>query len=85
MVKQKIREDFKQMIVDLNKSGQSVVSLSKEFGVSEQGIYKWRKLYTPNQETGMRQADLLKMKKAMARLEEESQILKKALTIFAKK
>jgi len=85
MAKQKLTEDFKKMIVDLYNSGQSVGTLAREYGISEQSIYRWKKLYTPNEESGVTQADLLKLQKEMAQLKEENQILKKALTIFAKK
>ncbi|MEI5909720.1 transposase, partial [Bacillus spongiae] len=36
-------EDFKKMVVELYHSGQSVSSLSSEYGVSEVTIYKWIK------------------------------------------
>ncbi len=35
------------MVVELYNSGQSVKSLSSEYGVSEVTIYKWIKLHSP--------------------------------------
>jgi transposase len=84
-VKKKFDEDFKKMILDLNQSGQSVEELAEQYGIATQTIYRWKKLYTKNEATGMTEAEILAMKKEMARMQEENTILKKALTIFAQK
>ena len=81
----KFDEDFKKMILDLNQSGQSVEELAAQYGIATQTIYRWKKLYTKNEATGMTKAEILAMKKEMARMQEENTILKKALTIFAQK
>lgn len=73
------------MILDLNQSGQSVEELAEQYGIATQTIYRWKKLYTKNEATGMTEAEILAMKKEMARMQEENTILKKALTIFAQK
>ena len=73
------------MVVELYQSGQSVEQLGAEYGLSTQTIYRWIKLYTQNSEIGMTEAEMLVMKKEMARMQEEITILKKALTIFAQK
>lgn len=83
--KEKFDEDFKKMILDLNQSGQSVEELAEQYGIATQTIYRWKKLYTKNEATGMTEAEILAMKKEMARMQEENTILKKALTIFAQK
>jgi transposase len=83
--KKKFDEDFKKMILDLNQSGQSVEELAEQYGIATQTIYRWKKLYTKNEATGMTEAKILAMKKEMARMQEENTILKKALTIFAQK
>lgn len=83
--KKKFDEDFKKMILDLNQSGQSVEELAEQYGIATQTIYRWKKLYTKNEATGMTEAEILAMKKEMARIQEENTILKKALTIFAQK
>ena len=83
--KKKFDEDFKKMILDLYQSGQSAEQLAEEYGVVPQTIYRWKKLYTKNEETGMTEAEILTMKKEMTRMKEENAILKKALTIFAQK
>ena len=83
--KKKFDEDFKKIILDLNQSGQSVEELAEQYGIATQTIYRWKKLYTKNEATGMTEAEILAMKKEMARMQEENTILKKALTIFAQK
>ena len=83
--KKKFDEDFKKMILDLYQSGQTVEELAEQYGVASQTIYRWKKLYTKNEETGMTEAEVLAMKKEMARMQEENTILKKALSIFAQK
>ena len=83
--RKKYDENFKKMVVELYQSGQSVEQLGAEYGLSTQTIYRWIKLYTQNYEIGMTEAEMLVMKKEMARMQEEITILKKALTIFAQK
>ncbi len=83
--KKKFDEDFKKIILYLNQSGQSVEELAEQYGIATQTIYRWKKLYTKNEATGMTEAEILAMKKEMARMQEENTILKKALTIFAQK
>jgi transposase len=84
----KYNEDFKMMIFDLYNSGSSAKDLSSEYGVSEVTIYAWIKKFSPIQ-TGdgstVTADDIAKMKKQMLRLQEENEILKKAMAIFAKK
>jgi len=78
-------EEFKQMIVELNKTGHSVRGLAKEYGLSEATIYKWKNLYLPNQSTGLTGKEVVELKKENARLKEELEILKKAAAIFSRK
>lgn len=83
--KKKFDEDFKKTILELNQSGQSVDELAEQYGVATQTIYRWKKLSTKNEKTGMTETEILAMKKEMALMKEENAILKKALTIFAQK
>lgn len=83
--KKKFDEDFKKMILDLNQSSQSVEELAEQYGIATQTIYRWKKLHIKNEATGMTEAEILAIKKEMARMQEENTILKKALTIFAQK
>jgi transposase len=84
----KFNGEFKQMIVELYQSGTPVKNLSSEYGVSETTIYKWIKKLNPiplEDGKSFTPADFLKMQKEMRRIQEENEILKKAMAIFAKK
>ncbi len=81
-------DDFRKMIVDLYDSGQSVTNLSSEYGVSEVTIYAWIKKLTPmdlEDGSSITPDDYAKLQKQMLKLQEENDILKKAMAIFAKK
>jgi len=81
-------EEFKQQIVDLYNAGNSVSYLSREYGVANVTIYKWIKELSPiklsdKEEITAKEYD--KLKKRIAELEMENEILKKATAIFARK
>lgn len=81
-------DDFRKMVVDLYHSGQSVRDLSSEYGVSEVTIYAWIKKFSPMElEDGssITPDDYAKLQKQMLKLQQENEILKKAMAIFAKK
>lgn len=79
--------EFKKMIVQLYESGTSVTDLTSEYGngIASATIYKWNDLYKKDNDTGVSKDDLLEMQARITKLESENDILKKALTIFAKK
>ncbi len=82
-------EEFKQQIVDLYNAGTSVTKLASEYGLIEQTIYKWIKLYDPiiegsNGDT-VSMKEYKELQKKMAQIEMENEILKKATAIFARK
>lgn len=81
-------EEFKQQLVDLYNSGSSVSYLSREYGVANVTIYKWIKEFSPVQVSESEQItakEYEKLKKRIAELEMENDILKKATAIFARK
>ena len=82
-------EEFKRQIIDLYLSGKSVTELANEYGLIEQTIYKWKKLYAPTIEVDENQTISMKeykdLQKKMRELEMENEILKKATAIFARK
>ncbi|GAA6326244.1 IS3 family transposase [Fusobacterium ulcerans] len=80
-------EDFKRMIVNLVNNGKSVSEVSREYGVALSNIRHWVKLFSKIEVEGQTfdKSELLKLKKEIASIKEENEILKKALTIFAKK
>ena len=84
----KYNAEFKSMVVELYKTGHWVKELSREYGVSEVTIYKWIKQLSPIasiDDTEMTLEEIKRMRQEMLRLQEENEILKKAMTIFARK
>lgn len=78
-------EDFKEMIIELNKTGRSVRDLAKEYGISEADIYKWKNLYIPSKSIGLTGKEATELRKENTRLKEELEILKKVAAIFSRK
>ena len=78
-------QEFKDTLLDLYHSGQSVTQLSKEYGVAPATIYKQINLYSKSNESSVSKADFLELKRQLAEVKEERDILKKVLTIFAEK
>lgn len=86
MKQKRYNQEFKQTIVDLYQSGTSVNDLHREYGVSEVTIYNWIKALSPiNGKEGLTPAEIAEIQKENLRLKQEVDILKKAMTIFAKK
>ncbi|WP_155387006.1 transposase, partial [Pediococcus damnosus] len=85
MTKKKYSVDFRKMIVKLYQDGAPVADLTDEYGVSNVTIYKWINLYKEDKGSGISKSDVLALQKRLKQLESENDILKKALTIFAKK
>lgn len=80
-------EKFKQQIIDLYQAGSSVSYLSREYDVANVMIYKWIKEFSNVQVSdteAMSVKEYKKMKKRIAELEMENEILKKATAIFAR-
>lgn len=86
MSQKRYNQEFKQTVVELYHSGTSVSQLSSEYGVSEVTIYKWIKLHSPIEGVEeLTAAEVSSIQKENLRLKQEIEILKKAMTIFAKK
>ena len=84
----RFNDDFRKMVVELYHSGQSVRDLSSEYGVSEVTIYAWIKKFSPvelEDGSSVTPEDYAKLQKQMLKLQQENDILKKAMAIFAKK
>ncbi|KGR90136.1 transposase [Ureibacillus massiliensis 4400831 = CIP 108448 = CCUG 49529] len=86
MSQKRYNQEFKQTVIELYHSGTSVSELSSEYGVSEVTIYKWIKQYSPIEGTQeLTVAEVEAIQKENLRLKQELEILKKAMTIFARK
>ena len=81
-------EDFKKTIVNLYENGKGISELSREYGVGKSTIDSWIKKYktitTTTGETTTND-EILKLQKKNRELEQEVEILKKAVAIFSKK
>ena len=80
-------EEFKETLVELVKSGKTLGELSSEYGIPKSTINGWVKNSKPvvidNDET-ISLKEFKALKKEMAKIKEENEILKKAMAIFAK-
>ncbi|MEY9141917.1 transposase [Mammaliicoccus lentus] len=70
------------MIVDLANNGSKVKGLKSEYGISEATIYKWKKLYIKNAETGISEKQMQTLRKENKQLKMENEILKKEVMFF---
>ncbi len=78
----KYDKDFKKQAVKKYLDGQSVSSISREIGVNENTIHKWKKeILSVNGEIDQ---EKLLMRKRIIELEMENDILKKAAAIFSR-
>ena len=85
MAKNVYDENFKRSIVSLYQNGKTQTQLSKDYGISLSAINKWVKQYSEiKTEDGdvFTAKQIKELQKWNAQLEEENQILKKAIAIF---
>ena len=74
---------FKKEVIRKYLSGQTMASISRETGVNENVLYRWKqKLVTTTD--GEADAEKLEMRKRIMELEIENEILKKAALIFGR-
>ena len=81
-------EEFKNTIVELYNAGKSLAELSSEYALSKSTITGWLKKNKPitvDKNTTITAADYQAILKKNRQLEEENEILKKAMGIFARK
>ena len=87
MGRRKYDDEFKRNVIRKVLNGQSVASVSREIGVNEGLIHKWKRAALDNGDgvkTGAELANEEALKKRIRELEEENLILKKAALIFGK-
>ena len=79
-------QEYKDMIVELFKSGMSLAELSSKYGIAKSTINGWikdvKEIKVDENEV-MTLKEVKTLKKEMARIKEENEILKKAMAIFA--
>ena len=79
-------QKYKDMIVDLFKSRMSLAKLSNEYGIAKSTINGWIKNVKEikvDENEVMTLKEVKALKKEMAIIKEENEILKKAMAIFA--
>lgn len=87
MGRRKYDDEFKRNVIKKVLNGQSVASVSREIGVNEGLIHKWKRSALDNGDgikSGAELAEQQALKKRIRELEEENEILKKAALIFGK-
>ena len=86
MGKGNFTEEFKRDAVrQITERGYPVAEVSQRLGVSAHSLYAWRKKYASSASKGGDQADEIRqLKRELARVTEERDILKKAAAYFAR-
>ena len=79
--------EFKKQVLDRAEQ-EGVGTVAKDLGLRESQLYAWRQRRRleglSTEEDKLQQAELARLKREMARLEEENVFLKKAAAYFAK-
>lgn len=78
----KYDDEFKGEAVRKIFDGQSVASVSRELGVSENQLHNWKRVIKAGNTTA--ENELIELKKKLREVEEERDILKKAALIFGR-
>ena len=78
----KYDEEFKQQAIKKILDGQSVASVSRELGVSEGVLHKWKQAKL--EISSDVEKEVVELKKRLREVEMESDILKKAALIFGR-
>jgi transposase len=83
--------DFKVMIVDLLKSGQKVKDISIEYDLNDGMVRRWRREFevkkgdlSKKTELSTQELEIKLLRKEIADIKMERDILKKAVSIFSK-
>lgn len=78
-------KEYKNTIVELFNNGKTYKELNSEYGVPKSTIRQWvNKVEKRNDGTEKKENNIKEILKRDALLQEENEILKKALSIFAK-
>ena len=79
-------DEFKRdAVAQLTERGYRVAEVSQRLGVSQHSLYAWKKTFSkPSGSDGDQAAEIRRLKKELARVTEERDILKKATAYFAK-
>jgi len=87
--RRKYSKELKEDVINMLRMGnKNVPELSKELGISEQVIYRWNKKLNGKKESGnekvsVQEKEVRELRKRLADVTEERDILKKAVHIFS--
>lgn len=86
MGKSNFSEEFKRDAVrQITERGYPVAEVSQRLGVSQHSLYEWKKKFAGSNSKGNDEAEeIRRLKKELARVTEERDILKKAAAYFAR-
>lgn len=81
---------FKEDVINILRTGdKNVPALSKELGICEQVLYRWNNKFNGKNETSIekvndQEKEVRELRKKLANVTEERDILKKAVHIFSR-
>ncbi len=87
MGKTNFSDDFKRdAVLQITERGYPVSEVSQRLGVSRHSLYAWKKKFSESSGSGDddKSAEIRRLKKELARVTEERDILKKATAYFAR-
>ena len=85
MGKANFSDDFKRdAVAQITERGYPVAEVSKRLGVSSHSLYAWKKKFSQPAGSDEKESEIRRLKRELARVTEERDILKKATAYFAK-
>ena len=85
MGKANFSDDFKRdAVAQITERGYPVAEVSQRLGVSQHSLYAWKRKFSQPSGGGDKDAEIRRLKRELARVTEERNILKKATAYFAK-
>ena len=90
-MRSRYENDFKVMIVELLQSGQKIKDISIEYDLNDGMVRRWRREFevkkgdfSKKRELSTQELEIKLLKKEVAEIKMERDILKKAVSIFSK-
>lgn len=82
----KFSDDFKRdAVAQITERGYPVKEVSERLGVSQHSLYAWKRKFSPAASgEAEKEAEIRRLKRGLARVAEERDILKKATAYFAR-
>jgi transposase len=78
-------DEFKRdAVAQITERGYPVAEVSQRLGVSQHSLYAWKRKFSQPSVGDDRDAEIRRLKRDLARVTEERDILKKATAYFAK-